>query len=268
LAPLAAKAEGASTLLNARAMTEAKSLETDLLSVKDSDSLNAFLGKNRDRHSVALLDPKYSELFSTTAKDVRDKAATLANSRALQDGTFANERRMLEMKSSVDIPRMGLKGVAPTPEAAQKVRDAAAQYEPTVDALDELQRIAEEVQKDKTGKVSPSLTKRAQIYQQQLISSIGKLQTGGVLQVPEAEVMKRLVPDPTKLLTLDGSTLAGLEALRHETEVRLNAVATSNQVSRTQSRKAGEAVTDGASYLRAQREAKARGLIGNPTSGN
>ena len=263
LAPLAAKAEGASTLLSARAMTEAKALETDLLAVTDSASLNKFISENRDRHSVALLDPKYAEVYATTAKDVRDKAATLANSKALQQGSLDNERAMLTQKSTVDYPEIGIKGVAPTPEAAQKVRDTAAIYVPTKDALDKLDGIAAEVIKDPKKKLSPETTADAQTYQQQLISAIGRMQVGGVLSDSEAQTMKRLVPDPTKLLKFDSATVASLKALRHELEVRMDAFSMANGIRRTKPAEGGAntaVTTDPGSYAAAVAEAKKRGL--------
>jgi len=255
LAPINAKIAGASGMMVAQSAQQARLLRTPLAQISTPEQLTSFLSRSADNHDFAMLDPEYQKLYEATAKDVRDKAQQLENSKVLQAGTLANEQKILTQKSTVDAE--GFSGVAPTPEAAQKVRDAVAVYLPTKDALDKLDGIFKEVEGNPAKRLDRETTARAQIFQQQLISAIGRMQTGGVLSDAEAAVMKNLVPDPTKILSMDSANQAKLASLRHEMDIRMDALAVSNGVKRTKGAKeAPKSVSSGAdlqSQLRATR---------------
>jgi hypothetical protein len=231
LKPLAGKMEGAVTTLTTRAQFQGQALYPDLLAVTNKEQFDSFSAKHADKIRTAMFDPKFAETFSSTAKDVRDKQAALDNavevSKASHAATQKNAMEMRKLNNTVDFPEFGISGVAATETDAKNVREAIANYGPSVDAIKGLKNLMSRAEKDVTVKASPKARGEADVLVQQLVSAIGRLQTGKALSEGEATTMKGLVPNPTDIIQFDSKTAAKLESLENELNVRLRYMARS-----------------------------------------
>lgn len=221
----------ASALMAGRAAILSRVLSPELAAVSSKEEFDAYTAKHGDQHQIAMMNPEYAALVSKIADQNASASRERANMLARTNQSFENEQKLLKQKSTVDVG--GFSGVAPTPEAAQKVRDGYSVYKPSVDAIDALDNLLTQVKGSPSDKISPAVRAEGELFQQQLVSAIGRMQTGGVLSDAEAEQMRKLVPNPADLTRFDSATEARLKTLRHELNVRMESLALANGVSRT-----------------------------------
>lgn len=215
-----------------QADTAAQTLYTKMVSLSSPEQRDAFLKETGDNHITAMRNDAYRAQYDKVSERIASQDNQLRQQKEMAEVKFKQEQQMLAQKSTVEIPTSGISGVAPTPESAQEVRKAAAVYEPTRHALDDMISLAKKVEANVTSKGNVDYRADAETIHNNLVSAIGRLQTGSVLTEPEAERMKKTIPNPTDLLRMSSATMVRLNRLSDEIEAKMDSVARSNGLTR------------------------------------
>jgi hypothetical protein len=144
------------------------------------------------------------------AKALQGQQALDAQSSKLQQELAIKLMEKRDKKEGQIINTMGFIGVAPTKEEAVEFRKSAAAYQKSADSLDELISM---VGKGKS--ISPSERAKAQALTTQLRGSLRLLLIGsGAMSDMEQQLLKDIIADPTKIMSLPQQEQAKLETLK------------------------------------------------------